>query len=65
MSCNRDSWDRTKLTMTLQKKFPDAVIYPIEEGHFTWIVVDSAGAVHHIRMMGGVDEITHDVIIRD
>lgn len=59
-----DAFDDQKLTMNLQKKFPKGVVY-LTDQNYSFIVIDSSNTVHYIKMMGKVDEITSDVIVKN
>ena len=62
-ACSGDAFDNTKLAITLEKKFPNSVVYHIDKHDYEFIVVDSSKNVHYIKMMGKVDDITTDYIV--
>ena len=57
-----DDIDNARCLSTVQKKYPNAVVYPLPDIDYRYIVLDST-RVRYVRVVGDWEEITTDTFV--
>lgn len=59
------SCDNGRCMETVEKKYPGTNVYPLPDGKYRFIVVDTCGKILYVRVIGKWDEITSVNVIQN
>ena len=58
-------YDNIKCQQSVQKSYPNAIVFAIPDEKYSFIVVDTCGEVRYVKTMSTkTTEITHNILIK-